>query len=286
MQTISISPCGGSAQTSESCGGRASGAPLLPTLGAGANVITLFGGGGGEGGGPANGVSQHETDDSARLEASYELDFGGRTATCWIRRRTRSAPAGRPLHGGLTAPRLRQHLFSASVRCARHRCGAANLKSSEDILNVVQRRVSAGFSPSRSVGAALPTWRRSRAWWAGAGTTGTGAQCAAILLCRPPSVSCAGDGFGAWSLRGAGCRPALLLGGPMSWRRKPISPRPCRPGCGARGLLSHQQPYRKGGILPIPPWLRAIDTLPGCDLAPGRGAALAQSIFMAQTQAE
>jgi outer membrane protein TolC len=48
---------------------RQAGAALLPTLGAGANVNTLFG--------QANGVSQHETDYSAGLEASYELDFWG-----------------------------------------------------------------------------------------------------------------------------------------------------------------------------------------------------------------
>jgi len=72
-----------------------------------------------------------------RVGSSYELDFCGRTARAGF-------GAGRFLATGPTAPRLAlppprlsPTLIFSSVAARAHRCGAANLKSSEDILNVV-----------------------------------------------------------------------------------------------------------------------------------------------------
>jgi outer membrane protein TolC len=72
---------------------RQAGAALLPQVGAGANLDTLYG--------QANGRSVRETDYNAGLDVSYELDFWGRNRDLLNSAKAHCAPA-RP-----TAPRWR-----------------------------------------------------------------------------------------------------------------------------------------------------------------------------------
>ena len=97
---------------------RQAGAALLPTLGLNGNVNSFYG--------QTSGVSAHETDYSAGLAASYELDFWGKNrdllnaAEARARRQRR-----RPRHRGADRHRQRrQHLFPASVVARAHRGGA------------------------------------------------------------------------------------------------------------------------------------------------------------------
>jgi len=88
-------------------------------------------------------VSQHETDYSAGLEASYELDFWGKE------RDVLDSAAGRGLRPdradratvALTATSaVSQHYFQLLSCRGAHRCGErAKSQIVEDILNVVQR---------------------------------------------------------------------------------------------------------------------------------------------------
>ena len=72
---------------------RQAGAALLPQVGAGANVSTLYG--------QANGTSLHETDYNAGLNVSYELDFWGRNRDLLdVRQGAAPCRRGRSRHGG------------------------------------------------------------------------------------------------------------------------------------------------------------------------------------------
>ena len=98
--------------------------------------------------GQAGGTSQRETDYSAALGASYELDFWGKNRD--------AADAAKFARDASTADRATVALSAtASVAntyfqllALRERLGVAkaNLKYSEDILGIVQRRVNAGYA--------------------------------------------------------------------------------------------------------------------------------------------
>src|SRR4029079_18939197 len=116
------------------------GAALLPSLGGAGNVTSLFG--------RANGVSMHETDYSAGLEASYELDFWGknRDLVNSAQAAVRASNADRATVALTVTSGVANTYFQLLSLRERIAVARANLKSAQDILNLVQRRVTAGFS--------------------------------------------------------------------------------------------------------------------------------------------
>ena len=119
---------------------RQAGAALLPQVGAGANVNTLYG--------QANGTSLHETDYSAGLDASYELDFWGKNRDLLdsAKAALRASEADRATVALTVTSGVANTYFQLLSLRERLAVARANLKSAQDILGVVQRRVTAGFS--------------------------------------------------------------------------------------------------------------------------------------------
>jgi len=119
---------------------RQAGAALLPTVGANASVTPQYG--------QVGSTSSQETDFNAGLQVSYELDFWGKNrdaldsarAAALASRADRETVALTVTSGVATAY---FQLLSLRERIAVAR---ANLKSAQDILRVVQRRVTAGYS--------------------------------------------------------------------------------------------------------------------------------------------
>ena len=119
---------------------RQAGAPLLPQVGAVADTTSFYG--------AANGASQRETDFNAGLDVSYELDFWGKNrdvlesaqAAALASRADRQTVALTVTSGVATT-----YFQLLSLR-ERISVAQANLRSSQDILNLVQRRVTAGYS--------------------------------------------------------------------------------------------------------------------------------------------
>ena len=121
---------------------RQAGAALLPSVALNGNVNSLYGQNGG--------TSGHETDFSADLGASYELDFWGKNrAAADSASALRDASAADRVTVALTATAaVANDYFQLLSLRERLAVARANLKSSQDILNVVQRRVDAGYAPN------------------------------------------------------------------------------------------------------------------------------------------
>jgi NodT family efflux transporter outer membrane factor (OMF) lipoprotein len=256
---------------------RQAGAALLPTVGAGGTVNSLYG--------QANGTSLHETDYSAGLQASYELDFWGRNrdlldsanATVRASRADRATVALTATSG---VANTYFQLLSLRERLAVAR---ANLKTSQDILGVVQRRVTAGFSANADLlaqraavaaeQAALPPLEQQEL---------EARNALAILLGRPPEgFIVAGDGLGTLM------PPAVAPGLPSALlARRPdiITAEANLVGAhadleAARTAFFPTISLTANGGIAYPALAAAIDTLPGLGLAAGAGATLAQVIF-------
>ena len=197
---------------------RQAGAALLPQVARAATVNTLYG--------DANGTAQHETDFNAGLDASYELDFWGKN-----RDALESAQAARAASRAdrqtvaltVTSGVATTYFQLLSLR-ERIAVARANLKSSQDILDLVQRRVTAGYSAPADL-----TQQR-----AGAGRGAGGAARAGAAGTGDPQRAGHSAGPAAGRLyrqrRGAGCAFAARRGaGPAirtCWRAVPTSPRP------------------------------------------------------------
>ena len=256
---------------------RQAGAALLPTLGAGANVNTLFG--------QANGVSQHETDYSAGLQASYELDFWGKNRDLLdsAHAAVRASRADRATVALTTTSAVANTYFQLLSLRERIGVARANLKSSEAILNVVQRRVTAGFSANADLLAQRAAMAAQQALLPALEQQELEARNAlAILLGRPPEgFSVTGDGLGAL------LPPAVAPGLPSALlTRRPdiITAEANLVGAhadlaAARTAFFPTISLTANGGIAYPALAAAIDTLPGIGLAAGAGAALAQIIF-------
>lgn len=119
---------------------RQAGAALLPQVGAGGVVDTLYG--------QANGTNQHETDFNAGLDVSYELDFWGKNRD--VLESTKAARAAsladrQTVALTVTSGVATTYFQLLSLR-ERISIAHANLNSSQDILHLVERRVTAGYS--------------------------------------------------------------------------------------------------------------------------------------------
>ena len=119
---------------------RQAGAPLLPTLSLNADANHLYG--------QSGGASLRETDYNVGLGASYELDFWGKnrdavdsaTALAKVSRADRQTVAITVSTG------VANSYFQLLVLRERLAVARANLKSSQEMLDLVSRRVRAGFS--------------------------------------------------------------------------------------------------------------------------------------------
>ena len=256
---------------------RQAGAALLPTVGAGGTVNTLYG--------RANGVSQRETDYSAGLNASYELDFWGRNHDLLdsAQAAVRASQADRATVALTTTSGVANTYFQLLALRERIGVARANLKSAQDILGVVQRRVTAGFSANADLlaqraalaaeQAALPPLEQQEL---------EARNALAILLGRPPEgFAVTGDGLGALA------PPAVAPGLPSAL----LARRPDIIAAEANLIGAHADlaaartaffptiSLTANGGIAYPALAAAIDTLPGLGLAAGAGATLAQVIF-------
>jgi NodT family efflux transporter outer membrane factor (OMF) lipoprotein len=256
---------------------RQAGAALLPQVGANGNVNTLYG--------RANGVSQHETDYSAGLDVSYELDFWGKNRNLLdsAQAAVRASNADRATVALTVTSGVANTYFQLLSLRERIAVAQANLKSAQDILSVVQRRVTAGYSANADLiqqraalaaeQAALPALEQQEL---------EARNALAILLGRPPEgFAVSGDGLGVLS------PPAVAPGLPSAL----LARRPDIVAAEANLLGAHADlaaartaffpsiSLTASGGVAYPALAAAIDTLPGLGLAAGAGATLAQMIF-------
>jgi multidrug efflux system outer membrane protein len=253
------------------------GAALLPQVGAGGSVNTLYG--------EANGSSQHETDFNAGLDVSYELDFWGKN-----RDALQSAEAARAASRSdretvaltVTSGVATTYFQLLSLR-ERIAVAEANLKSSQDILNLVQRRVTAGFSAPADLTQQRAALAAEQAVLPALEQQELEARDAlAILLGKPPEgFAVNGEGLGALS-------PPPVAPGLTSelLRRRPDIATAEANLTGAHADLAAARAAfypsitltASGGVA-YPALAAAVATLPGTGLALAGGANIVQTIF-------
>jgi multidrug efflux system outer membrane protein len=256
---------------------RQAGAALLPTLGLNASVNSLYG--------QTRGVSAHETDYSAGLGASYELDFWGRNrdlANAADAATAASAADRRTVALTVTGSVANAYFQLLSLR-ERIAVAQANLESSRAILKLVQRRVDAGYSAAADALqeranmaaqlAILPTLQQQELETRDA---------LAILLGRPPEgFTVAGNDLGALA------PPDVAPGVPSALlaRRPDIAAAEANLAAAHANLEAARTAFlpsitlSASGGLQYPALAAAIETLPGLGLGAGAAAALAQVIF-------
>ena len=256
---------------------RQAGAALLPQVGANGSVNTLYG--------QANGVSQHETDYRAGLDVSYELDFWGKNRDLLdsAHAAVRASNADRATVALTVTSGVANTYFQLLSLRERIAVAQANLKSAQDILNLVQRRVTAGYSANADLiqqraalaaeQAVLPALEQQEL---------EARNALAILLGRPPEgFTVSGDRLGALS------PPAVAPGLPSALlaRRPDIVAAEANLAGAHADLAAARTAFfpsisltASGGVA-YPALAAAIDTLPGLGLAAGAGATLAQMIF-------
>jgi len=256
---------------------RQAGAALLPTLGLNANVNSLYG--------QTRGVSARETDYSAGLAASYELDFWGKNrdlANAAEAARAASAADRQTVALTVTGSVANSYFQLLALR-ERIAVAQANLASSQSILNVVQRRVTAGYSAAADL-------LQERANMAAQQATLPALQqqeletrdALAILLGRPPEeFAVTGTGLGTLAA------PAVAPGLPSAL----LTRRPDVASAEANLVAAHANlEAARTAFLPsitlnasaglqYPALAAAIDTLPGLGFGAAIGAALVQTIF-------
>ncbi|HMH64084.1 MAG TPA: efflux transporter outer membrane subunit [Rhizomicrobium sp.] len=256
---------------------RQAGAALLPTLGLNAAANTFYG--------QTSGASAHETDYSLGLGASYELDFWGKNrdlSNAAEAARAASAADRRTVALTVTGSVATTYFQLLSLR-ERIAVAQANLKSSQDILGVVQRRVAAGYSAAADL-------LQERANMAAQRATVPVLQqqelesrdALAILLGRPPEgFTVTGNSLGALAV------PPLAPGLPSELlaRRPDIASAEANLAAAHANLEAARTAFlpsvtlSASGGLQYPALAAAIDTLPGVGLGTTAGVALAQLIF-------
>jgi multidrug efflux system outer membrane protein len=256
---------------------RQAGAALLPTLGLNGNVNSLYG--------QSGGVSAHETDYSAGLAASYELDFWGKNrdlANAADAARAASAADRRTVALTVTGSVANAYFQLLTLR-DRIAVAQANLQSSQSILNVVQRRVTAGYAPAADLlqeranmagqQAALPALQQQEL---------ETRDSLAILLGRPPEgFNVAGNNLGNISA------PLVAPGLPsqLITRRPDIASAEANLVAAHANLEAARTAFLPGitlnasAGLQYPALAAAIDTLPGLGFGAAIGAVLVQTIF-------
>jgi NodT family efflux transporter outer membrane factor (OMF) lipoprotein len=256
---------------------RQAGAALLPTVGVNAGATSFYG--------QTNGVSQHETDYSATLGVSYDLDFWGknRDAVDSAKAARRASLADRGTVALTVTAGVANSYFQLLSLRDRIAVAKANITSSQAILSIVQRRVTAGAAANADLiqeranlaaqQATLPALEQQELEARGA---------LAILLGRPP------EGFDIAPAQLANITAPLVRPGLPSQlliRRPDIAQAEANLIGAHADLAAARKAFlpditltANGGIA-YPALAAAIDTLPGLGLATNAGASLAQVIF-------
>jgi NodT family efflux transporter outer membrane factor (OMF) lipoprotein len=256
---------------------RQAGAALLPTVNFNGAVNNFYG--------QTSGVSAHETDYSAALGASYELDFWGKNHDLLnAAESARAASAADRATVALTVTgSVANSYFQLLSLRQRIQVAEANIRASQSTLDVVQRRVTAGYAAPADLiqeranmaaqRAQLPVLQQQELETRDA---------LAILLGRPP------EGFDVpGNELGPLTAPPVTPGLPSALLRR----RPDIASAEANLLSAHANlEAARTAFLPAitlnasaglqyPALAAAIDTLPGLGLGTAAGAVLVQTIF-------
>jgi NodT family efflux transporter outer membrane factor (OMF) lipoprotein len=256
---------------------RQAGAALLPAVGAGASVSPQYG--------QVGSTSAQETDFNAGLQVSYELDFWGknRDALDSARAASLASRADRQTVALTVTSGVATTYFQLLSLRERIAVARANLKSAQDILNIVQRRVSAGYSAPADLTqqraalaaeqAALPALEQQELETRDA---------LAILLGKPPEgFTVAGVGLGALA------PPAVAPGLPSELlaRRPDIASAEANLQGAHADLAAARAAFfpsinltASGGVA-YPALGAVVNTLPGTGLALLGTASILQTIF-------
>ncbi|HEY4276129.1 MAG TPA: efflux transporter outer membrane subunit [Rhizomicrobium sp.] len=256
---------------------RQAGAALLPSLGLNANVNTLYG--------QTGGTSQRETDYGAALGASYELDFWGKNRdTADSAGFARDASAAERATVALTVTSsVASTYFQLLALRERLAVAKANLKSSEEILGIVQRRVKAGYAANSELTQQMAAIAADKAGLPALEQQELEARTAlAMLLGEPPEdFAVAGENLNA--LNAPAVRPGLTSD--LLKRRPDIAGAEANLKAAHADLAAARVAFlpditlTANGGLAYPALAAAIDTLPGTGLAANAAASLAQVIF-------
>jgi NodT family efflux transporter outer membrane factor (OMF) lipoprotein len=256
---------------------RQAGAALLPSVGLNADIDTLYG--------QVNGTGQHETDWSAALGASYELDFWGKNRAALesaIALRGAGAADRATVALTVTAAVADSYFQLLSLR-ARIAIAKANLKTSQAILALVQRRVTAGYAANSDLTAQRAALAAEQAVLPALEQQELETRDAlAILLGRPPEgFAVTGDNLRAIA------DPAVApgLSSQLLARRPDIAAAEANLTAAHADLKVARAAYlpdialTANGGAAYPALAAAVDTLPGTGLAANAAASLAQMIF-------
>lgn len=256
---------------------RQAGAALLPTVSLNGAVNSFYG--------QTSGVSARETDYSAGLGASYELDFWGKNrdlADAAQSAAAASAADRATVALSVTASVANSYFQILSLR-QRIAVTEANIEASQSTLAVVQRRVAAGYAANADLlqeranmaaqRATLPVLQQQEL---------ETRHALATLLGRPPEgFDIAGTGLDAI------VAPPVAPGQPSMLLRR----RPDIVSAEANLLSAHANleaartaflpavTLNAAGGLQYPALAAAIDTLPGLGFGGSVGAALVQTVF-------
>ncbi|HWU54566.1 MAG TPA: efflux transporter outer membrane subunit [Rhizomicrobium sp.] len=256
---------------------RQAGAPLLPQLGAGAAANTFYG--------RTNGTSISETDYNAGLDVSYELDFWGKNRDLLdsAKAQVRASQADRATVALTVTSGVATTYFQLLSLRERLTVARANLKTAQEILSVVQRRVTAGFSANADLIQQRAALAAEQATVPALEQQELEARNAlAILLGRTPEgFAVTGEGLGMLA------PPAVAPGLPSALlqRRPDVMAAEANLVAAHADLEAARTAYfpaisltANGGVA-YPALAAAINTLPGLGLAAGAGVSLAQIIF-------
>lgn len=256
---------------------RQAGAALLPTVGIDASVDTLYG--------RSSGISQHETDYGAALTVSYDLDFWGKNrdaATAAEAARAASAADRATIALTVTAG-VATTYFQFLALQDRIETAKANLTASRDILDIVQRRVRAGYAANADLTQERANMAAQQAALPALEQQALEARTAlATLLGVPP------EGFVLKPARLAKVAiPQVQPGLPseLLTRRPDIAAAEANLAGAHADLDAARKAFlpdislTAGGGAAYPALAAAVATLPGFGLAANGGAALAQAIF-------
>jgi len=256
---------------------RQAGAPLLPSLGFNANANGLYG--------QAKGTSLHETDWSAALGASYELDFWGknRDALQSANAARRASAADRAAVGLTVSASVADTYFQLLSLRERMDIARANLQAYEETLRLVQRRVDAGYAATSDLTQERVNMAAQRAVLPALAQQELETRNAlGILLGRPPEGLMVSGGTLADMVG-----PVVTPGMPSELlaRRPDVMAAEANLAAAHADLAAARAAFlpditltANGGVA-YPALAAAVDTLPGTGLAAGIGAALVQSIF-------
>lgn len=256
---------------------RQAGAALLPSVTFNGAVTNFYG--------QTSGTSAHETDYSAAFGASYELDFWGKNRDLLnAAESARAASAADRATVALTVTgSVADSYFQLLSLRERIAVTEANIRASQSTLNVVQRRVNAGYAAPADLTqeranmaaqrAALPVLQQQELETRDA---------LAILLGQPPEgFAVSGSGLATLSA------PPVAPGLPSALLRR----RPDIASAEANLLSAHANlEAARTAFLPAialnasaglqyPALAAAIDTLPGLGFGTVAGATLLQTIF-------